>query len=275
MAEQYAAPSVVVGVDGSRAGVRAARWAVDEAIGRDLPLTLVAAADGAGATAAAEAALSAAAAAVAADGRPVRVHSTVVAGSPTPVLLDASARAEMLCIGAIGLKHFDEARIGSTAAALVAAAHCPVAVVRGDGRAAPATPGWVVVEIHQGADSAAVLQYAVEEARMRKAPLRVLGTWQSAEHDSGSVADADRVVRAQLDRNLENWRHRYPDLDVAPVAVHGSGLAYLAENAGAIQLIVVGAGDPGAVAELLGSDGLAALNNTECSLLVVDRQRLL
>ena len=37
-------PTVVVGVDGSRAGVSAALWAVDEAVGRGLALRLVAAA---------------------------------------------------------------------------------------------------------------------------------------------------------------------------------------------------------------------------------------
>lgn len=110
---------------------------------------------------------------------------------------------------------------------------------------------------------------------MRRAPLRVLGTWQSGEHGAAAVADAGRVVRAQLDRNLENWRRRYPDLDVAPVAVHGSGLGYLAENAQAIRLVVLGARNTAAVGELLGPDGLAALHGTDCSLLVVDSQRLL
>ncbi len=41
MAEiQNVAASVVVGVDGSRAAVDAALWAVDEAIARDIPLRL-------------------------------------------------------------------------------------------------------------------------------------------------------------------------------------------------------------------------------------------
>jgi nucleotide-binding universal stress UspA family protein len=33
--------SIVVGIDGSDAGVRAAQWAVDEAVSRDVPLRLV------------------------------------------------------------------------------------------------------------------------------------------------------------------------------------------------------------------------------------------
>jgi nucleotide-binding universal stress UspA family protein len=34
-------PSVVVGIDGSQAAIRAAEWAVDEAVSREVPLRLV------------------------------------------------------------------------------------------------------------------------------------------------------------------------------------------------------------------------------------------
>lgn len=270
MAEPFEAPSIVVGVDGSRVGVRAALWALDEATARDLPLHLVAAAEH-GDTAAAQTAVTAAAAAVEAAGPQVAVSTDVVAGSPTQVLLEASRRAAMLCVGAVGPKHFDHARVGSTAAALVASAHCPVAVVRGEQRPG----GWVVVELDQTPDAATVLQFAVEEARLRRAPLRALGTWQSEDHDPTTVQESGRMVRAQLDRRLEQWRHHYPDLDVLPIAVRDSGLSFLAENAATIQLVVLGARNTAAVAELLGPAGLSALKDTDCSILVVDHQRLL
>ena len=83
------------------------------------------------------------------------------------------------------------------------------------------------------------------------------------------------MVRAQLDRRLSEWKSRYPDLDVRPVAVHGSMLNYLERNATNIQLIVVGARNAVGVGELLGQTGLTALSDTDCSVLVVDRQRLL
>lgn len=266
MAQPFTPPSIIVGVDGSRGGVHAALWAIDEAVGRDLPLRLVAAAPGnaeAG-TDAARAALDDAAAAVRRTGRPVTVSTDVMAGPPAQVLLETSRGAAMVCVGAVGLKHFDHA--GSTPVALVNSGHCPVVVVRGGERP---TGDWVVVEVDQTPDSAAVLQYAVEEARMRRAPLRVLGLWQS--DDQGGAG----MVHAHLDRRLEQWRHRYPDLDVLPVAVHGTGLSYLAANAAKIQLVVVGARNTASIAELLGPPGLAALHDTGCSILVVDRQRLL
>lgn len=266
-------PSIVVGIDGSRAGVRAALWAVDEAVSRDLPLRLVAAAEH-GDTDAAQEALHSAAAEVASTGRAVALDTEVTAAGPTLALLEASRTAVMLCVGDVGLRHFDHARVGSTAAALVASAHCPVAVIRGEqGPGSP--PGWVVAELDPTPDSAAVLQYAVEEARLRRAPLRVLGTWQSEGHDAQTVAQSSQTVRLQLDRRLEQWKHRYPDLDVEPVAVHGSAVSYLAEHASAIQLAVVGARNTVAVTELLGGAEQSALRSADFSILVVDRQRLL
>ena len=266
-AGSFTPPSIVVGVDGSRAAERAALWAVDEAVGRDLPLRLVAAAEPGQPPTRAESAVHAAAAAVSATGRPVSIESEIAAGEPTAVLLAASRAAAMLCVGAVGLKHFDH-RAGSTVGALVASAHCPVAVIRGENR-----HGRVVVELDETPDSAAVLQTAVEEARLRGAALRVLGTWQSADPDGRDTEEFNRLVRSQLDRRLETWRHRYPDLDVEPVAVHGSGLEYLAAHAAATQLVVIGARNIVAVTELLGPAGPAALPET--SVLVVDTQRLL
>lgn len=270
-------PAIVVGVDGSTAASRAAVWAIDEAISRDIPLRLVAIPerddDSGSDPSEARSALRAAAAAVRADGRPVRVQTDVVTGAPTLVLLEASRTAAMICVGALGLRHFAH-RVGSTSLALVSSAHCPVAVVRGADRPA----GWVVVELDDSPEAATVLQCGVAEARLRSAPLRVLGAWQSRSgdpHDPAAVAESNRMVRAQLDRRLSQWRHRYPDLDVAPVAVHGSALGYVAEHVADIQLVVVGARNSAGVDELFGPTGLAALHDTDCSVLVVDPQRLL
>lgn len=266
----FTAPAVVVGIDGSRAGVRAALWAVREAVSRDVPLRLVAVSEDAADDV--QAAVQAATAAVDTAGTPVRIEADVRSGSPTLALLEASRTAAMICIGAVGLRHFTRHRIGSTAAAVVASAHCPVAIVRGDDNdAEPAKPGWVVVEVDDTPDSAAVLQSAVAQARSRSAPLRVMGAWQSRHTDAHAVADGDRLVRSRLDRRIAEWKRRYPDLDVEPVVVHGSMIDYLVGNAASIQLVVVGSRNTGEVCELLGP----ALNDTDCSILVLDPQRLL
>jgi len=278
MSEKFSPPSIVVGIDGSRGAVQAALWAIDEAVSREVPLRLLAVADTPDGQAAAEVAVRAAAAAVEETGRAIRLETQVIVGAPTPTLIDASGTAAMVCIGAEGLKHFDHNRVGSTATTLVTAARCPVAVVRGGGLPDAEGAGWVVVELDETPDSAAVLQFGVTEARLRNAALRVLGSWQSRYtdiHDSHAVADGNRLVRAQLDRRLSHWKHLYPDLDVRPVAIHGSALTYLSKHAAEIGLVVVGAPNATGVGELLGPMGLTALHDTDCTILVVDRQRLL
>lgn len=282
-------PSVVVGIDGSRAAVRAALWAVDEGVSRDIPLRLVYAIEPHDATqpdpqedarrlATAELAVRYAFTAVESTEKPVKIEVEILQGRPTAALVEASRSAVMLCVGSVGLKHFSDGRIGSTAAALAGSTHCPVAIIRGHDHAASTQPGWVVVEVDESPDSAAALEHGVAEARLRGAPLRVLTAWQSRYtdvHDARAVADGNRMVRARLDRGLARWKHRYPDLDVRSVAVHGSVLNYLAKNATSIQLVVVGARDASGVDELVGPTGYATLHNTDCSVLIADRQRVL
>lgn len=279
MSEHLDSPSIVVGIDGSRTAEYAALWAIDEAISRDVPLRLLAAAaPGDQEADAAASAVRVAAAVVETIGRPVRLETQVIAGAAIPTLLESSGSAVMICIGSVGIKQLPHNRVGSTTQALVASASCPVAMVRSPPRMVTTDPGWVVVELDDTPDSAAVLQFGVAEARLRGAPLRVLGAWQSRYtdiHDSHAVADGNRLVRAQLDRRLSQWKHHYPDLDVRPVAIHGSALKYLGKHAAEIGLVVIGAANATGVGELLGPLGLTTLNDTDCTILVVDRQRLL
>lgn len=243
------APSVVVGIDGSPAALRAALWAIDEALGRDVPLRLVAVAEPGEPEAEAASAVRAAAAAVDAAERGVRVQTEVVSGAPTLTLLEESRTAAMICIGAVGLRHFGSHRIGSTPAALVASAHCPVAVLRGQHKPA----GSVLVVLDGTSSDAIVLQSAVAQARLRSAPLRVLG-------NAGPGG-------TRTERRQSQWRRRYPDIDVAPV--DGGIHDYLNAHAARTQLVVIGARNTGAVTQLLSAA------DSEYSVLVVDPQRLL
>ena len=121
-----------------RAALDAALWAVDEAVSRDIPLRLVYAIDStdnsdtdtqgaARKLATAELSVRYAFTAVESTEKPVKIEVEILHGHPTRALMDASRGAAMLCVGSIGLNHFTEGRDGSTAATLVARAHCPVA----------------------------------------------------------------------------------------------------------------------------------------------------
>ena len=287
MEDRNSSPNVVVGIDGSRSAVDAALWAVDEAVGRDIPLRLVYAVDantagtdphdGARDLARAEVAVRHALTAVESTDKPVKIEVEILQDLPTKALLQASRRAALLCVGSIGLKHSAHGRIGSTAAALASSARCPVAVVRGHDPLR-AEQQWVVAEVDESAASEGVLRLALEEARLRGAPLRVLTTWQSRFtdiHDGNAVADGNRLARAQLDRRLAQWKKRYPDLDVRAVAVPGNTLNFLTKNAGSIQLLIVGHEQAQGITALVGPPGYAALHNAECSVLICEPQNIL
>ncbi|MET0992854.1 MAG: universal stress protein [Mycobacterium sp.] len=285
-------PSIVVGVDGSRTAVSAALWAVDEAVSRDVPLRLVYAIEPADATsvdrqdaardlardlATAEIAVRFAFMAVESTERPVKIEVEILQGRPTHTLLQASRSAAMICVGSLGLGHATQGRLGSTAAALAASAHCPVAIIRGHDLK-PANPGWVVVEVETAAASADVLEHALDEARLRRAPVRVLTTWQSRFtdiHDAHAVAEGNRLAKSQLERRLAEWRRRYPDLDVQAVAAHCTTLNYLAKNAGSIQLVVVGRKRTRGLSDFVGASGHAALHDTDCSVMIFEPQDVL
>ncbi len=274
-------PAVVIGVDGSAVALRAAMWAVDEAISRDVPLRLVHVIDSedvkpddiARRRAAAESAVCRVAAAIEATGRPVDIEVDIVGGRAAPALIRASRGAAMVCLGAVGSQHFQPERIGSTAAAVAGAAHCPVAIVHGHRNPNRPQANWIVVETDKSPAGGAVLETAITEAHLRSAPLRVITCWQPPQADAEAVAEGDRRIRAQLDRRLARWRRRYPDLRVEVVAVHGSISDYVATHAAELQLLVTRA-RPGVVREVAGPAGNAALGRSDCVVLVVDHRHL-
>src|SRR4051812_46725057 len=101
---------VVVGVDGSDAAITAAKWAIDEAVSRDVPLRIVHVTHIEGNEAApedafrlevqyAESSLRAASAAVEATGKPVKLETEILWGSPDIVLIDESRNAALICVG--------------------------------------------------------------------------------------------------------------------------------------------------------------------------------
>jgi nucleotide-binding universal stress UspA family protein len=269
-------PAVVVGVDGSKAAMRAALWAVDEAVDRRVPLCLLYTLGPRTATrrADAEIAVHTVSAAVEASGKPVKIEIDITEGPPVGTLVRASRSAAMVCVGAVGLSHFQTGRVGSTAAAVAVSAHCPVAIIRGGTHPSEPHGRWIVAEIDEAPDVAMVLGAAVDEARLRNAPLRVLACRQAPSSDQRAIADGDCRIHARLTRRLAPWRRRYPSLRIEPIVVHGNILDYLAKNAADVQSLVVGGRDPNHMQEVVGPAGNAALGDSDCAVIVVNHQHL-
>jgi nucleotide-binding universal stress UspA family protein len=285
--QPHSPPSVVVGLDGSRSALDAALWAIDEAVSRDIPLRLVYAVEPEDSTgidpqgaardlATAETTIRYAFAAVESTNKPVKIEAEILQSAPARALTDASWSAAMLCLGDLGLKHSGYGRLGSTAAAVAASAHCPVAIVRAyDPRPGR---GWVLAEVDGSPASNHVLQSALDEARLREAPLRVLTSWPSRFtdiYDSRAVADGNRLAKAQVERQLAQWKKRYSDLDIESVVVHGNTLNYLTEHADSIQLLVVGHERAEGIKNLVGPPGYASLHEASCSVLICQSQTVL
>lgn len=249
MSDFGSAPSVVVGIDGSRAAIHAAVWAVDEAVGRDIPLRLAYVVDPdelSGATAdhvafaAARTALYEAQRAVEATGQPVKVETEMLTGKPATELAREARSAAMVCVGSIGVKDACGGG-GSVAAVLPRVARCPVAVIRGSRGPAKANACSVVVEV----DNGVVLRHALEEAKLRSAPLRAVATWRPEAPDD--VADGRRLARAQLNRRIDHWARLYPDVTIEPTVIRGNLCDYLAKNAESVEVFLTdarGGGNP-------------------------------
>ncbi len=233
---------VVVGIDGSSAAINAARWAIDEAISRAVPLRLIhvispdsgskpPGRDDRLAAQYAEAALNSACAAVQSDSRPIDVHTVVHRGDISSTLTEESRRAAMICVGSVGIGRVASRLLGSAAVGLAQHAHCPVAIIRADGESSQRKRIVAVMDRHPDSDE--VLHHALDEARLRKASLLALGVrrWRV-----GAMSEPELV------RRLGNWIPRYPDVAVQQ-CITDTATEYLVTRNEHIQLLVTGSAD--------------------------------
>jgi nucleotide-binding universal stress UspA family protein len=281
MFEVYPPKSVVVGIDGSQAAIRAARWAVGEVTGTDIPLRLryirelsptASRGETQKALATAEEAVYEAYNAIDAMGKPVKVEMEILEGRPVPALIDASESTRLLCIGNTGSGHPPDTGFGSTAAELVRSAHCSVAVVSGDDNGDLTESRWIVAHVGGSPDDDDALEWAFEEAKRRNAPLVLMTAWRSGLFDlqnDRSIYDHDRRMRAILDRFVALWSPHYPEVHVRTVTAYSTFLSYLTEHAKSIQLVIVGANQASEVQQLVGPAGARALRHSDFALLVV------
>lgn len=250
------APPVVVGIDGSETSLHAAQWATAEAVSRSAPLRLVYVANGRHPSAEdyyadihhGEESLRQAQKAVEETGQPVEIQKSMVSGMPSVSLAEESTDAALLCVGSVGINRYARDILGSTATDVAARAKCPVAIIRPQDEVPRNTPNWIVVAVEPGRDS--VVQCAMEEARLRQAPVLMLG----------SEADSARAV--------ESWTKRYPDVHAYPVS-NGTDIArFMKSHEEWIQLAVVGAADADEIASILGPYGHPRFHRTVASVLV-------
>lgn len=267
--------TIIVGIDGSHAAITAALWGVDEAISRAVPLRLVSVIkpthpspdDYDRDLAHAERSLREAQSAVEAAGKLVKIETDIPRGPAGPVLVEASRDAEMICVGSVGIGRYASSILGSTATELAEKAHCPVAVMRSKVDQPASDINWIVVRMTDAPDNEAVLEYAAREAKLRQAPILALG---------GRPEELREIPDGEFERRVQDWHHRHPDVRVYPITTHTgiarTGIArFLADHDERVQLAVIGGGEAGQLARLVGPSGHPVFRHAECSVLVVRR----
>lgn len=257
---------VVVGIDGSKAAVRAAFWAAEEATSRSVPLRLVTVLSGRSGdpfttAAVASAELSRIKAALQAYEPALEVECDVLTGDPGDVLAETSRSARLLCVGWKGTHNSGPGRRGSTAAMLARTAKSSVAIVHRRHAHHPVGPHrWVVAICDGRRDSTGLLQTAGAEARSRAASILALSPWPA---ESDRTADIRAALAATAGKGAAKDMLRCvlprPD-DIVDL---------LALSAQIDQLVIAWPDDPGLINQLLSSRSTDILRETDCTLLIL------
>ncbi|HEY8997878.1 MAG TPA: universal stress protein [Edaphobacter sp.] len=272
--------SIVVGIDGSIAAIRAACWAVREVAGTGTPLRLVHCSDlypeasqdtRSRTRTVVEKSIHDTCAAIDALGQSVKVEVEVVDDHPLGALVDASRSARMLCIGNAESGNQSSSGFGSTAAELAASAHCCVAVVRGEHHTELLDSRDIVAVVDGSAQDDAVLRWGFEEASRRNAALVLLTAYRTGfdllQQDS-VLLDHDHRMQAVLNGYADARGPRYPHVPLRTVTASSTFVGYLAEHAATTQLAVISADKTSELFQIFGAGGAVALKHTDFSLLV-------
>jgi nucleotide-binding universal stress UspA family protein len=259
---------VIVGIDGSQSAIAAALWGVDEAISRAVPLRLISVIkqthpspdDYARDIAHSEKSLHEAQLAVEASGKRVNIETEIPRGPAGPALVEASHDAEMICVGSVGIGRYARSILGSTATEVAEKAHCPVAVVRTDSEQPPPDINWIVVRMTDESDNDAVVKYAAWEAKLRRAPMLVLG---------GRPEELTEHADGKFEPRVQDWQQRHPELRVYPITTKDAIASFLSANDERVQLAVISGAEADQLARLVGPSGHPLFHHSECSVLVV------
>ncbi|MDO5494602.1 MAG: universal stress protein [bacterium] len=294
MAQQ---PVILVGVDGSDAGMGALDWAAAAARTHGWAVHLVcayslpsfaastmdggfAAIDESRVRSSADEVLDAAEARL---GGGLTITRSVETGDPTTVLADMSRDAALVVIGKRRGGGLADRILGAVSSALPPHSHCPTVVVPYTEEARVSIPVRRIVAGMDGSDAArGALSRAIDEAIMWNASLTVVSavplatggaalSWGLAPMDPDELlSDVQRGLDEIVGTALEEAGERAKGLKVDKHALGGSGAALMAEFSSAVDLVVVGTrGRGGFAGLLLGSTSQSVIQHSHCPVLVV------
>ena len=283
---------IVVGVDGSPCSSLAADWAAAEAVRRGTSLSLVHVAHPRGWRWAASCRSSRRRSrragrrtsttrppACAARIRGSRSAASTSSARAAPSLIEESADAALVVVGARGRARVVELVLGSVSRHVAAHARCPAVVVRGDtGRVgAP-----VAVGIDDSTPSRTALRAACTEAALLGVPLIVMHAWEDLGYAAygawvppiGTPDELADAAMATADDAVEEVAAAFPDVEIHVRVPNSHPVPAVLGLSDEAQLLVVGAHGSGVFpGMLLGSVTSAAIHDSRCPVLVVPTSR--
>ncbi|GAA3614304.1 universal stress protein [Nonomuraea rosea] len=275
---------IIVGVDGSRAGLEATGWAAVEAALRQAPLTVAHAVPrwvcepAAGRYAEVNRWMREGAQTVLATARDralrerpgLGVETVLLPGDPRSALIKAADDAELLVVGSRGIGGVRGLLVGSVAHGIAAHALTDVVLVRDRPSPGGGAQGREVVVGVDGSPGAhRALDFGFDYARRHGTRLRAVQAWAWPQADGFAPADpvSEQDARQTLQEVLAG--HLDPEVEVIAEVVHGHPIEVLREAAAGADLLVVGSRGHGQLAGMLmGSVSQAMLHHAPCPLAV-------
>ncbi|MGQ4515408.1 universal stress protein [Streptomyces sp. DW26H14] len=254
------ARSIVVGVDGSPESLAAVEWAADEAVARQQPLRLLHAwGYGPAPNASWQAAesqrawgnhfLDEALTRVRTRQPELEPEADLVPGAAAEVLESSDEETALLVLGSRGAGIVSGFLVGSVALGVVAAARCPVVLVRA-AQPVPEGPneGDVVLGVDLDHRTDALFEFSFEAARVRGSALTVVHAYPApspygvAPGESHAATTSDMFAESyqRLLDALSPWQGKNPDIHVRPIAEAGHATPVLLDAARGASLCVIG-----------------------------------
>ncbi|MCW2779252.1 MAG: UspA [Frankiales bacterium] len=194
-------------------------------------------------------------------------------GEPGPTLVQQSAQAGLLVLGAPSHGRLLGAVLGAASAVVLRHASCPVMVVPVHGTTAPFRR--VVVGYDAPTHAGSALRWAVDAARRHRCPLVVVHALpltptpvpRSVQSDDARREDE---VRHRLDHHVARALRGHEEVPVTTCFADGSAFEVLLREAGPDDLLVLGSRAHRGVAEtLLGAVALECVQHATGTVVVV------